>query len=166
MRVVCASAGYPDRRSLVALIGPERLRAHLGLVANRIADELPRELAAAVRESLLGLLSKQTSLSHPSIGDLWRAVCDGCDLGLRTLLTAALPGKHRALRRLLAERLLQCCVHVATRGAAGGDQWAPFCAVQDWPALGATRLSITVSTPAPGRALPLPVVRTSRESSP
>ncbi|MGH3686012.1 MAG: hypothetical protein ACRDSM_13335, partial [Pseudonocardiaceae bacterium] len=73
----------------MALIGPERLRAHLGLVANRIADELPRELAAAVRESLLGLLSKQTSLSHPSIGDLWRAVCDGCDLGLRTLLTAA-----------------------------------------------------------------------------
>lgn len=179
----CCSVGYLIRddagqwRSLVALIGPERLRAHLGLVANRIADdEVPRELAAAVRESLLGLLSEQTSLSHPSIGDLWRAVCDGCDLGLRTLLTAAsaaLPGRHRALRRLLGERvvritvkpfmdiatmleerLLQCCVHVATRGEAGHDQCAPFCAVQAWPVLGAGRLSIAASTPAPGRARP------------
>lgn len=151
---------------------------------NRIADdEVPRELTAAVRESLLGLLSEQTSLSHPSIADLWRAVCDGCDLGLRTLLTAAsaaLPGRHRALRRLLGERvvritvkpfmdiatmleerMLQCCVHVATRGDANRDQCAPFCAVQAWPALGAGRLSIAASTPTPDRALPLVTRRPS-----
>jgi 7,8-dihydro-6-hydroxymethylpterin dimethyltransferase len=168
----CCSVGYLIRddggrwRSLVGLVGTDRLRAHLGLVGNHIADDaLPRELAAAVRESLLGLLSEQSSLSHPSIVDLWRAVCDGCDLGLRTLLSAAaaLPGRERALRGLLGERivritvkpfmdmstmieerLLQCCVHVGTRGA-DGDQCAPFCAVQAWPALSAGRLSVAAS---------------------
>lgn len=172
-------------------------RHHRGADLRRIKADALRRLsqreifttltmtAAAVRESLLGLLSEQTSLSHPSIGDLWRAVCDGCDLGLRTLLTAAsaaLPGRHRTLRRLLGERvvritvkpfmdistmleerLLQCCVHVSTRGDAGRDQCAPFCAVQAWPALGAGRLPVAASTPTPGRALPLrPVVRAPR----
>lgn len=180
----CCSVGYLLRddtgswRSLTALIGHDKLRELLDLapesVANRIADtELAGQLRVAVRESLLGLLSEQSSLSHPRVGDLWRDICSNCDLGVSTLLTLAsstLPGGRARLRRLLGERvkritvkpfmdmatmveerLVQCCVHVATRGAAGpaphagprgvgADQCAPFCAVQAWPALSAQRL--------------------------
>ncbi|GAA4054723.1 radical SAM protein [Nonomuraea soli] len=167
----CCSVGYMIRddagrwRSLTALIGHDRLKENLGLVANRIADtELPKELRAAVQESLLGLLSEQSSLSHPQVGDLWRNICENCDLGVSTLLTlasSALPGRRKKLRRMLGERvvritikpfmdlntmieerLTQCCVHVGTR--ADQDQCAPFCAVQAWPQLSRQRLSIAV----------------------
>jgi uncharacterized radical SAM superfamily Fe-S cluster-containing enzyme len=177
----CCSIGYLIKddsgswRSLVALIGHERLAEHLGLVANRIADEqIPRELRAAIKESLLGLLSEQSSLTHPQIGDLWRDICENCDLGVQTLLTlasSALPGRRKRLRRLLAERvvrisvkpfmdintmieerLTQCCVHVGTRNGSA-EQCAPFCAVQAWPELSAQRLSATVRTPY--RSLPV-----------
>jgi uncharacterized radical SAM superfamily Fe-S cluster-containing enzyme len=169
----CCSVGYLLRddagewRSLTSLIGHERLKAFLelspDLVANRIADtELPAAMRGVVKESLLGLLSEQSSLSHPRVGDLWRDICENCDLGISTLLTlasSALPGGRDRLRKLLAERvkritikpfmdintmieerLTQCCVHVATRSAGGADQCAPFCAVQAWPALSAQRL--------------------------
>ncbi|MCK2214440.1 radical SAM protein [Actinomadura sp. ATCC 31491] len=165
----CCSVGYLLRddaeqwRSLTALIGHDRLKANLGLVSNRIADsEIPRELRLAVQESLLGLLSEQSSLSHPQVGDLWRNICENCDLGISTLLTlasSALPGRRRKLRRMLAERvvritvkpfmdvhtmieerLTQCCVHVGTREGER-DQCAPFCAVQAWPQLSRQRLS-------------------------
>lgn len=140
----CCSVGYLIRddagqwRSLVALIGTDSLKDKLGLVANRIADtEIPRQLRQAVQESLLGLLSEQSSLSHPQIGDVWRNICENCDLGMSTLLTlasSALPGRRGKIRRLLGERvvrltvkpfmdmstmieerLVQCCVHVGTR---------------------------------------------------
>jgi 7,8-dihydro-6-hydroxymethylpterin dimethyltransferase len=176
----CCSVGYLLRddagewRSLTALIGTERLMSFLDvapdLVANRIADvDLPAALRTAVRDSLLGLLSEQSSLSHPSVGDLWHDICTNCDLGISTLtsmVSAKLPGGAARLRRMLGERvkritvkpfmdpatmieerLLQCCVHVATRGSAGDgagparEQCAPFCAVQAWPALSAQRLS-------------------------
>ncbi|MEV0597260.1 radical SAM protein [Nonomuraea cavernae] len=179
----CCSVGYLIRddsgrwRSLTALIGHDRLKANLGLVSNRIADtEIPRELRLAVQESLLGLLSEQSSLSHPQIGDLWRDICENCDLGVATLLTlasSALPGRRRKLRRMLGERVLritikpfmdistmieerltQCCVHVGTR--AEQDQCAPFCAVQAWPQLSAQRLSAVASEPRV--RLPLEVI--------
>lgn len=181
----CCSVGYLVRddgdrwRSLVSLIGAENLKDKLGLVANRIADtEIPRELRLAVQESLLGLLSEQSALSHPEIGDVWRNICENCDLGMSTLLTlasSALPGRRRKIRRLLGERvvrltvkpfmdmstmieerLLQCCVHVGTRSTEQ-HQCAPFCAVQAWPALSRQRLSL-----APGpttAALPLIEIR-------
>lgn len=173
----CCSVGYLLRddawrwRSLVSLIGHDNLKDKLGLVANRIADsEVPQELRLAVRESLLGLLSERSSLSHPQIGDIWRGICANCDLGMPTLLTlasTALPGQRRRLRRLLGERvvritvkpfmdistmleerLVQCCVHVGTRSSQ--DQCAPFCAVQAWPELGRQRLSVSA-----GRQLPV-----------
>ncbi len=57
----CCSVGYMLRtdegewRSLVSLIGHERLKENLGLVANRFADpEIPRQLREAVQASLLG----------------------------------------------------------------------------------------------------------------
>ncbi|MEV0306440.1 radical SAM protein [Nonomuraea fuscirosea] len=168
----CCSVGYLIRddsarwRSLTELIGHDRLKANLGLVSNRIADsEIPRELRLAVQESLLGLLSEQSSLSHPQVGDLWRTICENCDLGVATLLTlasSALPGRRRKLRAMLGERvvritvkpfmdlstmieerLTQCCVHVGTR--AEQDQCAPFCAVQAWPQLSGQRLSAVAS---------------------
>lgn len=182
----CCSVGYLVRddsdqwRSLVSLIGTESLKDKLGLVSNRIADtDLPRELRLAVQESLLGLLSEQSSLSHPQIGDVWRAICESCDLGMGTLLTlasSALPGRRRKIRRLLGERvvrltvkpfmdmstmieerLTQCCVHVGTRSGqpdSAQHQCAPFCAVQAWPALGRQRLSLSS-----GQALPLIEIR-------
>ncbi|MFV8162688.1 radical SAM protein [Mycobacterium sp. 134] len=182
----CCSVGYLVRddsdqwRSLVSLIGTESLKDKLGLVSNRIADtELPRQLRMAVQESLLGLLSEQSSLSHPQIGDVWRAICESCDLGMGTLLTlasSALPGRRRKIRKLLGERvvrltvkpfmdmstmieerLIQCCVHVGTRSQqpdTTNHQCAPFCAVQAWPALGRQRLSLSA-----GQALPLIEIR-------
>ncbi|MDY6995361.1 MAG: radical SAM protein [Actinomycetota bacterium] len=173
----CCSVGYLIRddgdrwRSLVSLIGHDELKDKLGLVSNRIADsDIPQQLRIAVKESLLGLLSEQSSLSHPQIGEVWRNICQNCDLGMPTLLTLAsstLPGRRNTIRRLLAERvvritvkpfmdmstmieerLVQCCVHVGTR--AEQQQCAPFCAVQAWPALSRQRLSA-----AAGRALPL-----------
>lgn len=173
----CCSVGYLIRddggqwRSLVSLMGTDNLKDKLGLVANRIADtEIPQQLRLAVQESLLGLLSEQSSLSHPQIGDVWRTICESCDLGMSTLLTlasSALPGRRRKIRRLLGERvvrvtvkpfmdmstmieerLLQCCVHVGTRSPEA-NQCAPFCAVQAWPALGRQRLSLSAGRPLP-----------------
>ncbi len=168
----CCSVGYLLRddagqwRSLTALVGADRLLSFLDLapelVANRIADvDLPAALRVAVKDSLLGLLSEQSSLSHPKVGELWRYICENCDLGISTLLSLTLPGRQYRLRRMLGERvkritvkpfmdlatmieerLTQCCVHVATRGEAGADQCAPFCAVQAWPALSAQRLPV------------------------
>ena len=140
----CCSVGYMVRddseqwRSLTGLIGHDNLKAKLGLVSNRIADQqLPKELRLAVQDSLLGLLSEQSSLSHPHMGDIWRNICENCDLGMGTMLTlasSALPGRRKKLRRLLGERvvritvkpfmdlstmieerLLQCCVHVGNQ---------------------------------------------------
>lgn len=166
----CCSVGYLLRddtgqwRSLTTLIGHDRLRSWLDLnpdlVANRIADvDLPASLRRVVKDSLLDLLSEQSSLSHPSIGDLWRSLSQNCDLGIGTLSTLVLPGGQKRLRKLLGERvkrlsvkpfmdiatmieerLVQCCVHVATRGDTGEHQCAPFCAVQAWPALSGQRL--------------------------
>jgi uncharacterized radical SAM superfamily Fe-S cluster-containing enzyme len=183
----CASVGYLIRddsgqwRSLTALVGHDELLRWLDLapdlLANRIADHaLPEELRAVVKESILGLLSEQSSLSHPRVGDLWRTICESCDLGVGTLATLAasrLPGQQQRLRRLLAERvtritvkpfmdmstmieerLTQCCVHVGTRGEDDADQCAPFCAVQAWPRLSRQRLSVSA-----GRRLELTEVR-------
>ncbi|MFD0360795.1 radical SAM protein [Nocardia sp. GCM10030253] len=178
----CCSVGYLLRddagqwRSLVSLIGHERLKDQLGLVSNRIADSaLPAELRLAVKESLMGLLSEQSSLSHPEIGRVWQNICENCDLGMSTLLTlasSALPGRRKRLRTLLGERvvritvkpfmdmstmieerLTQCCVHVGTRSEA--DQCAPFCAVQAWPALARQRLS--AAAPVDRALLPVTV---------
>jgi hypothetical protein len=53
---------------------------------------------------------------------------------------------------MIEERLTQCCVHVATvratvNGDTGDHQCAPFCAVQAWAPLGASRLSTAVGLP-------------------
>jgi uncharacterized radical SAM superfamily Fe-S cluster-containing enzyme len=166
----CCSVGYllltdkGEWRSLAAIIGHESLKAHLDLVSNRIVDpELSAQLRELVKESLLGLLSEQSSLAAPQVGDLFRNICENCDIGLSTLLRlagGAVLGRQDQLRELLArrvkritikpfmdintmleERLLQCCVHVGTVSADDAHQCAPFCAVQAWPALSRQKLS-------------------------
>ncbi len=165
----CCSVGYMVRtdagewRSMVSMIGHDRLKEHLGLVSNRIADhDIPDELRAVVQDSLLGLLSEQTSLGQPNAGELIRNVCETCDLGIASLLRLAgsSVGRQEQLRStigerikritvkpfmdmntMIEERLLQCCVHVGTRSEADLDQCAPFCAVQAWAPLGRTKLS-------------------------
>lgn len=165
----CCSVGYMLRtddgswRSLVELMGHDRLKEHLDLVSNTIGNEdVSTELRAAVKESLLGLLSDQSSLSHPRMAEVIRDVCTACDLGISGLvrLAGSAVGRGDKLREMLAhrvkrivvkpfmdmstmieERLQQCCVHVGTKSEAERDQCAPFCAVQAWPQLGRQKLS-------------------------
>jgi uncharacterized radical SAM superfamily Fe-S cluster-containing enzyme len=166
----CCSVGYMLKtddgrwRSLVSVVGHDRLKGHLELVSNRIADrEIPSELRELVKRSFLGLLSEQTSLTHPTIADLFRNICENCDLGLSTLVQLAggvLLGNSERMRRffgerikritvkpfmdldtMLEERLVQCCVHVGTH-AGRQHQCAPFCAVQAWPQLARGKLSV------------------------
>lgn len=170
----CCSVGYllltdkGEWRSLAAIMGHDTLKAHLDLVSNRIVDpELSAQLRALVKESLLGLLSEQSSLTHPQVGDLFRNICENCDLGLSTLLRLAgnaVLKRQDQLRELLArrvkritikpfmdintmleERLLQCCVHVGT-ARDEGHQCVPFCAVQAWPALSRMKLAERAGT--------------------
>lgn len=182
----CCSVGYLLKddsgtwNSLTALVGHDRLKEFLDLnpdlIANRIADSnINQALKDSVKQSLLDLLSEQSSLSHPSIGSLWKDICTGCDLGIGTLTqlaTSALPGQHKRLRRFLGERvkritvkpfmdintmieerLTQCCVHVATvNEQTAAHQCAPFCAVQAWAPLGRTRISTATGGARAGAA--------------
>jgi uncharacterized radical SAM superfamily Fe-S cluster-containing enzyme len=165
----CCSIGYMLRtddgqwRSLLGILGPDTVKAHLGLVSNRIADaQVTAQLRQLIRESLLGMLSEQSSLTHPTMAQLFRNVCEACDLGLSTLLRVAgqaVTGNHAAFRKLMSERikritvkpfmdistmleerLVQCCVHVGAKDDAY-DQCVPFCAIQAWPALARTKLA-------------------------
>lgn len=171
----CCSVGYllkddaGEWKSLVGLIGHERLKGFLDLqpdmIANRIADsDVNKAIREVVKGSLLDLLSEQSSLSHPSMSSIWRDICQNCDLGIGTLATLAaskLPGQQARLRKMMGERvlritvkpfmdintmieerLLQCCVHVATvNDTTDAHQCAPFCAVQAWAPLSRTRIS-------------------------
>ena len=176
----CCSVGYLLRddsgswRSLTTLIGHDKRKEWLELepdsLANRIADDtIPATLRKVVKDSLLDLLSEQSSLSHPSIGSVWKDICENCDLGVGTLTalaTSSLPGQRARLRRMLGERvvrvtvkpfmdmytmieerLTQCCVHVATVNENGGHQCAPFCAVQAWAPLAKRKLSTVTGRP-------------------
>jgi hypothetical protein len=182
----CCSVGYMLRtadgtwKSLVGIIGRDRLKGHLDLIANRINDpELSAQLRGLLKEALLGLLSEQSSLSHPSVARIFRDVCESCDLGLSTLVRLAgdaLVGNTTRFRRLvserikritikpfmdmstmLEERLLQCCVHVGTqRGDAQAEhQCVPFCAAQAWPQLSAMKLAEVARTEAGRQGLVL-----------
>ncbi|MGD9959813.1 radical SAM protein [Nocardioides sp.] len=171
----CCSVGYLLKddsgtwQSLTHLIGHDRLLQWLDLdpdlLANRIADDtIPDAMRKIVKDSLLDLLSEQSSLSHPSMSSIWRDICQNCDLGIGTLSALAsskLPGQRRRLRQMLGERVLrvtvkpfmdmntmieerltQCCVHVATvNERTDAHQCAPFCAVQAWQPLSRTRIS-------------------------
>jgi uncharacterized Fe-S cluster-containing radical SAM superfamily protein len=177
----CCSIGYFIRtdsgawQSLVKLVGEEKLRSHLDLVSNRIVDgQLSAQLRGLVKESLLGLFSERSSLTHPSLAQLFHDVCEACDLGLSTLVRLAgesMFGNHRGFRTLVSERikritvkpfmdidtmieerLLQCCVHVGTQQEAA-HQCVPFCAAQAWAPLAAMKPANVVATRLPEPSL-------------
>ena len=175
----CASVGYLIRtdsgrwRSLVGIIGHKRLAANLDLVSNRIVDpHISDDLRDLVRDSLRGLHTSRASLADGGVRRLFATVGYALDLGVGALVRHAgeAAEDQEALRALLGtrvkrmqvkpfmdintlieERLLQCCVHVATT-AEGRHQAAPFCAVQAWPNLAEMKLghrpTVTQTHPA------------------
>ena len=181
----CCSVGYflkddsGSWKSLVGLIGHDRLKEFLelepDLIANRIADSnVNKAIRTVVKNSLLDLLSEQSSLSHPQMSSIWKDICMNCDIGMGTLATLAaskLPGQHRRLRTMMGERVLrvtvkpfmdintmieerltQCCVHVATvNEGTQAPQCAPFCAVQAWAPLARRKIATVAGAQADGR---------------
>ncbi len=164
----CATVGFlfrlPRRRwrSLVSLVGAERLEANVGLVANRVVDpELDDALTVLTTTRFSSLLSERNSLTHPDVAEILVEVLEHGDRGVKALLRAVamVKGRGDGLRRLLGkrvkrvtikpfmdihtmieERLLQCCVHAGAVGKDGRHQAAPFCASQAWPSLARLKL--------------------------
>ena len=135
-------------RSLVDLVGRDRLREHLGLVGNRIVPD------DAMWEGLTALLSGSMSVSRKELVEHLVGIAQACKLDVggfvRTLGRAVLGGRDgveaAALRvkritvkgfmdpwTMNVERLRQCCVHVATVGP--DPIRIPFCARNALPGL-------------------------------
>jgi uncharacterized radical SAM superfamily Fe-S cluster-containing enzyme len=147
----CASITYfirgdeGDWRSVPRLVGVDQLKAHLGLVANRIAPD------DAMWTALVGLMSETTLISRPELVDHLLRICEACDLGVNGFVKSlgrwlfdreaaveeiALRVKRLSIKSFMdawtlnIERLQQCCVHV---GSTDGDEnpvRIPFCARQ------------------------------------
>ena len=87
-------------------------------MSNRIADrEIPAQLRDLVKQSFLGLLSEQSSLTHPTITEMFRNICENCDLGLSTILRVAgnaVTGRSDRLREMLARRIKRITVVVSS----------------------------------------------------
>ncbi len=131
-----------DWRSIPDLVGLDALRAHLGLVGNRLVPD-DRMWAA-----LAGLFSESMTVSRPDLIRHISTLADTCrlDLGgfVRVLGRSVLgrrDGIEAATRRvkrftvrafmdpwtLDVERLRQCCTHVGSVGDASPVR-VPFCA--------------------------------------
>jgi hypothetical protein len=110
-------------RSLTALIGHDAAgvpRLAPDAVANRIADvELPAALRVAVKDSLLGLLSEQSSLSHPASAS--------CGATSARTATSASPRCHAASRRCPAAQA--GCASCSASGSSG----SPSSRSWTWP---------------------------------
>ena len=132
-------------RSIAKLVGTERLKEHLGLVANRIAAD------DSLWESLVGLMSETTTVSRPELIDYVLNICEACDLSLSGFLRSfgGMLGKRESASELVAkrmkrltvktfmdawtlnvERLQQCCVHVGSTDGDSNPVRIPFCARQ------------------------------------
>jgi hypothetical protein len=147
----CSSLTYFVRaddggyRSVVGMIGRDRLKENMVLVGNRLAPD------DALWEALTGLLSETAMVSRPELIDYLLDVCEVCDLGVSGFVKSigrwltdrgAIPVETIAKRvkrlsvktfmdpwTLNIERLQQCCVHVGSTD--GGDPIrVPFCARQ------------------------------------
>ena len=147
----CSSLTYFVRgddggyRSVVQMIGRDKLKDNMVLVGNRLAPD------DTLWEALTGLLSETATVSRPELIDYLLDVCEVCDLGVSGFVKTigrwlndrgAIPVEHIAKRvkrlsiktfmdpwTLNIERLQQCCVHVGS--SDGGDPVRiPFCARQ------------------------------------
>ena len=148
----CCSIGYfikgKDQKfiGLASILGEDLLKSNLTTVGNSIAFS---ESLAEVHRALLGVMSESMTLSRPELLDALRTLCSSCDLGgIGGLLKAAFTKNGSAdfvgnrVKRvtikhfmdadtLIAERLEQCCVHVA--GAGNDPVRMPFCAARLFP---------------------------------
>ncbi|MEZ5214228.1 MAG: hypothetical protein R2692_05570 [Microbacterium sp.] len=162
----CCSVGYflkddgGEWRSLVGLIGHERLKEFLDLnpdlLANRIADSNVQQGDPRRREEARCRPAERAVVAlAPVDGDIWRDICVNCDLSIGTLATLAASScpastsgaamlADRVLRVTIKpfmdvthdrRRLTQCCVHVATVNRR--DRRAPVRAVLRGAGVGA-----------------------------
>jgi 7,8-dihydro-6-hydroxymethylpterin dimethyltransferase len=160
----CCSIGYflSDARgafsSLARIVGASDLKESLSIFGNSIAftDSL-----GAIRDALMGVMSESMTLSRPELVDHLRKICTTCDLGGfgQMLALAFKPGataefvgkrvKRITIKHfmdadmLIAERLEQCCVHVA--GAGNDPVRMPFCAARLFPKVRERALAGTVT---------------------
>ena len=152
----CATLTYMVRRddgqyrSVVSMIGRDRLKEHMAVYGNRLAPD------DALWEALTGLLSETALISRPELIDHLLDICEVCDLGVsgfakslgrwlvrRDLVpveTIAKRVKRISVKTFMdtwtmnVERLQQCCVHVASTGEDEPVR-IPFCARQAFAAL-------------------------------
>ena len=163
----CCSVGYlikddaGEWRSLVSLVGADRLREHLDLVEQ--PDRRPGDPAAgAVRRQ--GVAARAAVRAVLAVAPAGRRPVARCVRVVRPRVSprccgSALPGRAKALRRMLGERvvrvtvkpfmdmstmleerLTQCCVHVGHPLADAG----PVRAVLRGPGLAAARSAADV----------------------
>jgi uncharacterized radical SAM superfamily Fe-S cluster-containing enzyme len=149
--------------ALTAIVGEDALGRNLSVFGNSIAFS---EGLTAVRSALTNVMSESMTLSRPELLTNLAAICSACDLGgfgqllaaaFRPGATAAFVGERvkRVMIKhfvdadtLVAERLEQCCVHVA--GAGNEPVRMPFCAARLFPKVRARALQAMV----PRAALP------------
>ena len=148
----CSSLTYFVRgddgahRSIVQLIGRDRLKERMAVFGNRLAPD------DALWESLTGLLSETAMVSRREVIDYLLDICEVCDLGVSGFIKSlgrwlsnrgSAPLDEIALRvkrvsiktfmdpwTLNVERLQQCCVHVGSTDGEANPVRIPFCARQ------------------------------------
>ncbi|HEX2916343.1 MAG TPA: radical SAM protein [Chloroflexia bacterium] len=134
--------------SIPRLLGLERLKAHLGLVSNRIAFP---DASPVIQAALTGMMSETTTITRPELVDYLLNLCESCDLGLsqfakgvgRLVLRGESPVETvtKRMKRITiksfmdawtlnVERLQQCCVHVGSTASDSNPVRVPFCARQ------------------------------------
>lgn len=148
----CSSLTYFIRgddgrhRSIVQLIGRERLKQRMDVFGNRLAPD------DVLWESLTGLLSETAMVSRKEVIDYLLDICEVCDLGVSGFIKSlgrwmtdrgSMPVEQIATRvkrlsiktfmdpwTLNVERLQQCCVHVGSSDGEANPVRVPFCARQ------------------------------------
>lgn len=150
----CCSISYFVRgdsgqlHSIPRLLGVERLKENLGLIANRIALT---DTDGSVKAALMGMMSETTTITRPELIDYVMDLCENCDLGLNNFVKAVtnmvvrrespMETVVKRIKRLTiksfmdgwtlnAERLQQCCVHVGSTEGESNPVRVPFCARQ------------------------------------
>jgi len=150
----CCSIGYFIKgkdgtySGLASIVGEDALRDNLSLFGNTISFS---ESLSAVRDALFGIMSETMTLSRPQLLDHLRTLCRACDLSFTSGFVGErvkrVTVKHfMDANTLVAERLEQCCVHVA--GAGNDPVRMPFCAARLFPKVRARALEGTVSRAA------------------
>lgn len=146
----CCSIGYfikgkdGSYDGLASIVGEDALRDNLSLFGNTISFS---DSLGAIRDALFGIMSETMTLSRPQLIDHLRTLCSACDLSFTSGFVGErvkrVTVKHfMDANTLIAERLEQCCVHVA--GAGNDPVRMPFCAARLFPKVRGRALEGTV----------------------